>query len=124
MRHQLLVAAIVGVSIGAGSGTGAARQAEAPPAPLVVQVTAERFSFSPSEVKSKSGVPIEFVLRSDDTDHGFRILETDIDVRIPKRGKGTATVRFTPPRPGTYTIECSHVCGAGHSFMRATIVVK
>lgn len=91
---------------------------------VVVNVTAERFSFSPSEIKSKPGVPIEFVLKSDDTDHGFRILDTDIDVRIPKRGKGTAKVTFTPPKAGRYTIECSHVCGAGHSFMRATIVVK
>lgn len=91
---------------------------------VVVTVTAERFSFSPSEIKAKPGVPIEFVLKSDDTDHGFRILETDIDVRIPKRGKGTAKVTFTPPKAGRYTIECSHVCGAGHSFMRAIIVVK
>lgn len=91
---------------------------------VVVNVSAERFSFSPSEIKAKPGVPIEFVLKSDDTDHGFRILDTDIDVRIPKRGKGTAKVTFTPPKAGRYTIECSHVCGAGHSFMRATIVVK
>jgi len=91
---------------------------------VVVNVSAERFSFSPSEIKAKPGVPIEFVLKSDDTDHGFRILDTDIDVRIPKRGKGTAKVTFTPPKAGRYTIECSHVCGAGHSFMRATIIVK
>lgn len=91
---------------------------------VVVNVTAERFSFSPSEIKARPGVPIEFVLKSDDTDHGFRILDTDVDVRIPKRGKGTATVTFTPAKAGRYTIECSHVCGAGHSFMRATIVVK
>jgi cytochrome c oxidase subunit 2 len=91
---------------------------------VVVNVSAERFSFSPSEIKAKPGVPIEFVLKSDDTDHGFRILDTDIDVRIPKRGQGTTKVTFTPAKAGRYTIECSHVCGAGHSFMRATIVVK
>jgi cytochrome c oxidase subunit 2 len=101
-----------------------ARQTQAPPEPQVVEMTAERFSFTPSEIKVKPGVPIEFRLKSDDTDHGFRILDTDINVRIPKRGKGTATVKFTPPAPGRYTIECSHVCGAGHSFMRATVIVK
>jgi cytochrome c oxidase subunit 2 len=99
--------------------------AQAQPAEKVtVEVTAERFSFTPSEIRGKVGVPIEFTLRSDDTDHGFRILDTDIDVRIPKRGKGVAKVTFTPARAGKYTIECSHVCGAGHSFMRATIVIK
>jgi cytochrome c oxidase subunit 2 len=62
-------------------------------------------------------------LRSDDTDHGFRLLGTDIDVRIPKRGRGTVTVTFEPAKDGRYTFECSHVCGAGHAYMRGTIVV-
>jgi cytochrome c oxidase subunit 2 len=62
-------------------------------------------------------------LRSEDTDHGFRILGTDVDLAIPKRGRGTVTVDFTPDRTGRFTFECSHVCGAGHSFMRGDIVV-
>jgi cytochrome c oxidase subunit 2 len=89
----------------------------------VVNVTAERFSFTPSEIRLKLNEPIEFRLKSDDTDHGFRILETDIDIRIPKRGKGTATVTFRPTREGRYTFECSHICGAGHGFMRGTLIV-
>ncbi|HYN10060.1 MAG TPA: cupredoxin domain-containing protein [Vicinamibacterales bacterium] len=89
----------------------------------VVNVSAERFSFTPSEIRTKAGEPIEIRLRSEDTDHGFRILDTDVDVRIPKRGKGTVTATFRPAREGRYTFECSHVCGAGHGFMRGTIVV-
>jgi cytochrome c oxidase subunit 2 len=89
----------------------------------VVNVSAERFSFTPSEIRMKAGETIEIRLKSDDTDHGFRILDTDVDVRIPKRGKGTATATFRPAREGRYTFECSHVCGAGHGFMRGTIVV-
>ena len=91
--------------------------------PRVVNVSAERFSFTPSEIRVKAGEPIEIRLKSEDTDHGFRILNTDIDVRIPKRGKGTATAAFRPAQEGRYTFECSHVCGAGHGFMRGTIVV-
>jgi cytochrome c oxidase subunit II len=90
----------------------------------VVHVTAERFTFTPSEIRAKVGVPIEIELESEDTDHGFRIVGTKIDVRIPKRNKGTLTVRFEPTEPGRYTFECSHVCGAGHSFMRGAIVVS
>lgn len=100
-----------------------ARQADAP-APRVVRISAERFTFTPSEVTVPPGTVIEFHLRSDDTAHGFRILGQAIDVTIPKRGRGEATVRFTPPEPGTYTFECSRMCGAGHSFMRGTIAVK
>ena len=89
-----------------------------------VAVTAERFSFTPSEIRMKADEAIEIRLRSEDTDHGFRILDTDVDVRIPKRGKGTAAVTFRPTRTGRYVFECSHVCGAGHAYMRGTIVVS
>ena len=90
----------------------------------VVDVTAERFSFTPSLVKSSVGTVIEFRVKSDDTLHGFRIIGTDINVDIPKRGKGAAVVRYTPTEAGKYTFECSHTCGAGHAFMRGTIVVS
>jgi cytochrome c oxidase subunit 2 len=92
--------------------------------PHVVEIDAERFSFTPSEFRVKAGTPIEFRLRSADTDHGFRIIGTDINVIIPKRGKGTATVTFVPPRPGRYVFECSKVCGAGHAFMRGTVIAE
>ena len=72
----------------------------------------------------KAGVPLEIRLRSDDTDHGFRILGTDVNVTIPKRGKGVATVTFVPPQPGRYGFECSKLCGAGHAFMRGTLIAE
>lgn len=89
----------------------------------VVDVTAERFSFTPSEIRTKAGARLQIRLRSDDTAHGFRIIGTDVNVRIPKRGKGLTTVTFTPEKPGKYTFECSKLCGAGHSFMRGLVVV-
>lgn len=92
--------------------------------PPVIEIDAERFSFTPSEVRVKAETPVELRLRSDDTDHGFRILGTDINVTIPKRGKGTATVTFVPPKAGRYVFECSKVCGAGHAFMRGTLIAE
>ena len=89
-----------------------------------VRITAERFVFTPSEVTVTPGTEIEFHLTSEDTTHGFRILGQSVDITIPKRGRGEATVRFTPPAAGRYVFECSRMCGAGHSFMRGTIVVK
>jgi cytochrome c oxidase subunit 2 len=95
-------------------------------APLrVVNVVAERFSFTPSEVTVEPGTVIEFRLTSEDTSHGFRIIGPgDINVAIPKRGRGDVRVTFTAAEPGRYTFECSRVCGAGHSFMRGTIRVE
>jgi cytochrome c oxidase subunit 2 len=90
----------------------------------VVDITVERFSFTPSEFRVKAGQPVEIRLQSEDTDHGFRIVGTDVNVIVPKRGRGTATVTFEPPKPGRYVFECSKLCGAGHSFMRGAIVAE
>ena len=60
----------------------------------MVEISAERFTFTPSEIRVKAGDPVEIRLHSDDTDHGFRIIGTDINVAIPKRGSGAATVTF------------------------------
>ena len=91
---------------------------------VTVRVTAERFRFSPDEIKIRCGETVEFRLESDDTDHGFRILDTDIDLVIPKRGRGEITVTFTPDRAGRYSFECSKLCGAGHEFMHGVLVVE
>ena len=91
---------------------------------VTVRVVAERFRFSPDEIKVRVGETVEFRLESDDTDHGFRIIGTDINRVIPKRGRGFITVRFTPDRAGRYTFECSKLCGAGHDFMHGVLVVE
>lgn len=90
----------------------------------VVRVTAERFAFSPSEITVEKGTTIEFHLTSDDTDHGFRIIGTEVDARIPKRRRGETIVKYTADTAGRFIIECSRPCGAGHTAMRATLVVK
>ena len=119
-RRSLLFA-FTGIIAGtAGASTRATRKQTA----QVIDITVERFSFTPSEFRVKAGVPVEIRLRSDDTDHGFRILGTDINVIIPKRGKGVATVTFQPPATGRYVFECSKLCGAGHSFMRGALIAE
>jgi cytochrome c oxidase subunit 2 len=89
----------------------------------VVEITAERFTFTPSEIRVKAGTRLEIRLRSEDTAHGFRILGTDIDVELAKRGRGVKTVTFEP-KAGRYTFECSQLCGAGHEFMRGVIIAE
>ena len=106
------------------ASTGASLATALQEKPQVVEIFVERFSFTPSEFRVKAGAPVEIRLRSDDTDHGFRIVGTDINVAIPKRGKGVATVTFVPPQPGRYVFECSKLCGAGHGFMRGTLIAE
>ena len=89
-----------------------------------VHIVAERFSFSPSRVKVKQGAEVEFVVTSDDTDHGFRIPAAGIDGVVPQQGKGELRVRFRANEKGKYVFECSRPCGAGHNLMRGFIVVE
>jgi cytochrome c oxidase subunit II len=114
----LVMTGVVAASTGASLATALQQK------PQVVEIFVERFSFTPSEFRVTAGAPVEIRLRSDDTDHGFRIVGTDINVAIPKRGKGVATVTFVPPQPGRYVFECSKLCGAGHGFMRGTLIAE
>jgi len=66
----------------------------------IVKIAAERFTFTPSRVTVKRGAVIEFRLRSDDTNHGFKIVGSSANVIIPKRGRGEATLIFTADTPG------------------------
>lgn len=101
-----------------------APQAPAPKPPTVIEVSAERFSFTPSEIVVERGTVIEFHLTSDDTDHGFKIVGTDVNAEIPKRRRGETVVTYLADTAGTFVIECSRPCGAGHTAMRATLRVK
>jgi cytochrome c oxidase subunit II len=112
----------LGVILCCGSVLG-----QAPPerkADRVISIAAERFTFNPSKVTVRQGELIEFVLTSDDTDHGFRIPGAGIDTAIPQASKGEARVRFVAREKGSFVFECSRPCGAGHNLMRGRIVVK
>ena len=90
----------------------------------VITITAERFTFSPSKITLKQGELVEFVLVSDDTDHGFHIPGASVQVAIPPSGRGEARVRFIAQKKGRFVFECSRPCGAGHNLMRGYIEVK
>lgn len=120
MRMTLLATAIAigAMAAPAGHQEGAAN-------PRVIHIVAERFTFTPSTITVDQGTSVELRISSDDTDHGFKITGLgDVDVEIPKRGRGEVTVTFEAKEPGTYPFECSRVCGAGHGFMRGAVRVR
>ena len=116
LYERLALALVIGVMM-TTHGAGLAQDAR------VIEIAAERFTFTPSEIRVKAGTRLEIRLESDDTAHGFHILGTDVDIELPKRGRGVATVNFQP-KAGRYTFECSRVCGAGHEFMRGVIIAE
>ena len=143
MRRRLAAAVLAAGVLLPGVDGGAARPAAAGPeaasgpadgkvaarGPVdrerrVVRILAERFSFTPSEIRVPRGVTLELRIRSDDTMHGFRIVGRNVNLLVPKRRQGEAVVVFEAVEVGRYDFECSRLCGAGHNFMRGAIVVE
>ena len=89
----------------------------------VVEIVAERFTFTPSEIRVPVGTTLELRIRSDDTMHGFRIVGRNVNLTVPKRRQGEAVVLFEANEVGRFRFECSRLCGAGHNFMQGQIVV-
>ena len=89
-----------------------------------VNVVAERFNFTPSQIKVQQGTLLEITLTSDDTFHGFRIPSMQINQVIPARGRGSVKVLFDAKQKGSFAFECSRPCGAGHTMMRGVITVE
>lgn len=94
----------------------------AAPQDRVIQVTAERFKFTPSVIELKVGEPVVLELTTLDRKHGFQIPDLKVDENI-EPGKITR-VRIIPVKAGTYEFHCDVFCGSGHEEMAGQIVVK
>jgi len=88
----------------------------------VIQVTAERFKFTPAVIQLKVGEPVVLELTSLDRKHGFQVPDLKIDETI-EPGKVTR-IRIVPDKPATYDLHCSVFCGSGHEEMAGQIVVS
>jgi cytochrome c oxidase subunit II len=100
---------------------------------MTVNVTERQFAFefsypqlggrtvvSPQLYLAKNR-PVVFKLRSLDVIHSFFVPE--FSEKLDAVPGITTTLRVTPTRLGTYPAECTELCGAGHSLMRATVHV-
>ena len=116
MRTRSMGLVVCALALAVGAARAGAQE------PNVVNITAKRFQFTPSEVKLKVGEPATLELRSEDVVHGFFMRGLGIDTEIPP-GKTTEVV-VTPKAPGRYTTICHHFCGSGHGNMKMTIVVE
>ena len=109
LRSTLTVACVLMLAVAVVVVVASQDPPVTPPPVQTVDVLAERFSFTPSEIKTTVGTTLQIRLESDDTSHGFRIIGTDVNIEIPKRGRGTTTVTFNAEKPGRYKIGRAHV---------------
>jgi cytochrome c oxidase subunit 2 len=103
------------------------------PGAMVVNVTTRQFAFEFSyrnpagqEIVSPdlylpNRQPVVFHLRSLDVVHSFFVPQ--FSEKLDAVPGIVTTLRVTPTRVGRYPVECTELCGAGHSLMRSAAVV-
>jgi cytochrome c oxidase subunit 2 len=103
------------------------------PGEMTINVTARQFAFEFSYPRSDGkyvvssvlylakNQPVVFKLRSLDVIHSFFV--PNFSEKLDAVPGITTTLRVTPTRTGTYPVECTELCGAGHSLMRSTAIV-
>ena len=89
--------------------------------PKVIQISAKKFEFTPSQITLKKGEPVILRLTSSDRIHGFLSKPLKVDTDIPN--DGTKDVAVTPDTAGDFTIICDHYCGTGHGNMKMKVTV-
>jgi cytochrome c oxidase subunit 2 len=89
--------------------------------PRVIEISAKKYEFSPSQLTLKKGEPVILRLTSTDRVHGFMSRPLKFDTNITP-GK-TTDVAVTPDSAGNYTVICDHYCGTGHGNMKMKVAV-
>jgi cytochrome c oxidase subunit II len=85
------------------------------PPPRRIEITAQRFSYSPDVITLKKDEPVVLVLHSLDVTHGLKVAELNIKSEV-KKGKDTE-INITPTETGHFVGKCAHFCGKGHGSM-------
>lgn len=85
-------------------------------------MTAKKWSFEPGAITVNKGDKVRLSITSVDVAHGFSL--PDFGVNASLKPNETTTVEFTADKTGTFSFFCSVFCGAGHSEMNGTLIVK
>jgi cytochrome c oxidase subunit II len=114
----MLLASAVGIAVAVFAPKGNLARADNP---KVIEITAKKFEFSPSEITIKKGEPVILRLSSSDRVHGFMSKPLKIDTDIPS--DTTKDVAVTPDTAGNFAVICDHYCGTGHGNMKMKVTV-
>jgi len=116
--NTMLLAGVCGIALATIAPKGNLARADNP---KVIEITAKKFEFTPSEITLKKGEPVILRLSSSDRVHGFMSKPLKIDTDIPS--DTTKDVAVTPDAAGNYTVICDHYCGTGHGNMKMKVTV-
>lgn len=118
-RRQFLRRVALGVTASVGGGALLAANS---PAPRRIAVKAQKFVFSPSEIRVRKGEAVTFVLSAEDFPHGFSL--PDFKLRRDFVPGKPAELNFTADKVGKFHFLCDNFCGEGHDMMSGWLIVS
>ena len=123
IKNKIITATLLAAACGIALAAVAPKTnlASAAVNPKVIEISAKKFQFTPSEITHKKGEPVILRMTSTDRVHGFMSNPFKIDTDIPP--DKTTDVAITPETAGNFTIICDHYCGTGHSNMKMKVTV-
>lgn len=117
-RRVLLQGALAAV----GAALARAGLAQAAGEPRVIEMTARRFAYEPSEIALKAGERVVVAIRSLDFVHGMNI--PDLGMRLDLMPGRVTRLELQPKGPGVIDFVCDNFCGDGHETMNGRFVVS
>lgn len=89
--------------------------------PRVIEMTARRFAYEPSEIALKAGERVVIAIRSLDFVHGMSI--PDLGQRLDLMPERVTRLELQPRNPGVIEFLCDNFCGDGHEQMHGRFIV-
>ena len=123
IKNKIITATLLAAACGIALAAVAPKTnlASAAVNPKVIEISAKKFQFTPSEITLKKGEPVILRMTSTDRVHGFMSKPFKIDTDIlPHK---TTDIAVTPATAGNFTIIYDHYCGTGHSNMKMKVTV-
>ncbi len=114
--------ALTATALAVAGCVAAADVAPKPPQVQTVEILAQKFDFTPDEIKVKKGVPVDLELTTLDRLHGFNV--PGLGLRAEIVPGQTTHVKFTPDKAGRFLFHSDIFCGEGHEDMDAAIIVE
>ena len=136
--HGIAACATLGIAVSLGFALPGATQTAAPQM-KVIEMTAKKYEYSPSEIRVKKGTRVQLKIRAIDRTHGFKIAlhpegtgeSGEAGLRFdPQQDnfklaeKEERIIEFVAEQAGTYPFKCSVFCGLGHSRMKGVLIVE
>jgi len=137
IRHSMFAILIAGAFLAMPLGAQNS-DASGDAAVKTIEISAEKYEFTPSEIHVKVGEHVRLKVHSLDETHGVKLnlypegadksvvgLQFDHPEDNGKVEKGVDQVlEFVAAKAGTYEFKCAKVCGMHHGKMKGELVVE